>query len=293
MPACTPNSRAGYDAHVTTLRGSMGSPLPPTMIGKPASSGLRRTSTAAWNWSRSTCSIHRESRATELARQALPLVAEGLQRLAAVGELVVHVVGVEQRQQGGRPARRGRRSCPRVLQQHPDVACAAPSQARCSGSAGRGWPRTAARDGCGRSTAGRARTRAAVPAAARPGPAAADRTGTPAGWAFSSSSSSTIISPARLPNRRNSVPLPTPAAAAISSIVTASAPALGDQPTGGIEQQPRLRAASPRSCGSDLRQAADLLEAHDLHFNAAGMKSDYGPVKPCEDRPQGSVRLGD
>ncbi len=24
MPACTPNSRAGYDAHVTTLRGSVG-----------------------------------------------------------------------------------------------------------------------------------------------------------------------------------------------------------------------------------------------------------------------------
>ena len=33
--------------------------------------------------------------------------------LAAFGELVVHVVGVEQREQGGRPARRGRRWCPR------------------------------------------------------------------------------------------------------------------------------------------------------------------------------------
>ncbi len=42
--------------------------------------------------------------------------------------------------------------------------------------------------------------------------------------ARSSSSSSTIIKPARLPNRRNTVPLPTPAAAAMSSMVTASAP---------------------------------------------------------------------
>src|SRR2546429_183403 len=86
MPACTPNLRAGYDAHVTTLRGSSGSPLPPTMIGRPASSGLRRTSTAAWNWSRSTCRTHRcvigssrerssQSSPAELARDVFPGIA--------------------------------------------------------------------------------------------------------------------------------------------------------------------------------------------------------------------------
>ena len=66
------------------------------------------------------------SRAAELARQALPRVAEGVQRLAAVGELVVHVVGVEQRQQrvGLRVEVAGGA---RGVQQQPDMACAAAS----------------------------------------------------------------------------------------------------------------------------------------------------------------------
>ena len=37
---------------------SVGSPRPPTTTGRPASSGRRSTSTAAMNWSRSTCSTH-------------------------------------------------------------------------------------------------------------------------------------------------------------------------------------------------------------------------------------------
>src|SRR3984885_8396664 len=39
IPAWTPNSRASYDAQVTTLRASVGSPLPPTMTGSPTNSG--------------------------------------------------------------------------------------------------------------------------------------------------------------------------------------------------------------------------------------------------------------
>ena len=54
MPECTPNSRAGYDAVETTAR-SVGSPRPPTTTGRPSSSGCRSSSTAAMNWSRSTC----------------------------------------------------------------------------------------------------------------------------------------------------------------------------------------------------------------------------------------------
>ena len=62
--------------------------------------------------------------ATELARQALPLVTEGLQCFAAVGELVMHVVGIEQRQQRvGLRVEVARRS--RRVEQQPDMACAA------------------------------------------------------------------------------------------------------------------------------------------------------------------------
>ena len=57
IPEPTPNSRASYDAVETTAR-SVGSPRPPTITGLPASSGRRSTSTAAMNWSRSTCSTH-------------------------------------------------------------------------------------------------------------------------------------------------------------------------------------------------------------------------------------------
>ena len=55
IPEPTPNARASYDAVDTTPR-SVGSPRPPTTTGRPASSGRRSTSTAAMNWSRSTCS---------------------------------------------------------------------------------------------------------------------------------------------------------------------------------------------------------------------------------------------
>lgn len=55
MPEPTPKARASYDAVETTAR-SVGSPRPPTITGSPASSGRRSTSTAAMNWSRSTCS---------------------------------------------------------------------------------------------------------------------------------------------------------------------------------------------------------------------------------------------
>ncbi len=57
IPDPTPNARASYDAVDTTPR-SVGSPRPPTTTGRPASSGRRSTSTAAMNWSRSTCSTH-------------------------------------------------------------------------------------------------------------------------------------------------------------------------------------------------------------------------------------------
>ena len=57
-PDRTPNARASYDAVATTWRGRLGLPSPPTTTGRPASSGRRRTSTAARNWSRSTCSTH-------------------------------------------------------------------------------------------------------------------------------------------------------------------------------------------------------------------------------------------
>ena len=54
MPERTPNARASYDAVATTWRGRVGSPSPPTITGRPTSSGWRSTSTAARNWSRST-----------------------------------------------------------------------------------------------------------------------------------------------------------------------------------------------------------------------------------------------
>ncbi len=55
IPERTPYSRASYDAVETTAR-SVASPRPPTITGSPASSGRRRISTAAMNWSMSTCS---------------------------------------------------------------------------------------------------------------------------------------------------------------------------------------------------------------------------------------------
>ena len=89
---------------------------------------------------------------------------------------------------------------------------------------------------------------------------------------FSSSSSSTIIRPARLPNRRNSVPLPTPAAAAMSSIVTASAPRSAMSRRAASSSSARLRAASPRSVAERtpaIRPAGRWLTVD--HFNSAGI----------------------
>src|SRR5215472_6367832 len=57
-PECTPKTRASYEAVATTPR-LAGSPSPPTTTGSPRSSGRRSTSTAAMNWSRSTCSTQR------------------------------------------------------------------------------------------------------------------------------------------------------------------------------------------------------------------------------------------
>src|SRR5215207_9090581 len=102
------------------------------MIGSPANSGRRRTSTAAWNWSRSTCRIHRwvigsslerssQSYAAELARHAFPRVAERIERLAALGQLTLHVIGVEQCEQGeGLGIEIAGRA--RIFQQDPNVA---------------------------------------------------------------------------------------------------------------------------------------------------------------------------
>ena len=53
MAEWTPNRRASYDAALTTPRSS--GPPPPTMTGRPRSSGWSRCSTAAKNASRSTC----------------------------------------------------------------------------------------------------------------------------------------------------------------------------------------------------------------------------------------------
>src|SRR6478609_2409565 len=74
MPDPTPNSRASYDAVDTTAR-SVGSPRPPTMTGRPASSGRRRISTAAMNWSMSTCSTQGDF---EAMSHILPLATDVL-----------------------------------------------------------------------------------------------------------------------------------------------------------------------------------------------------------------------
>jgi len=56
--------------------------------------------------------------------------------------------------------------------------------------------------------------------------------------------------PDRLPKRRNRVPLPTPAAAATSSMETASAPRSAISLRAASSSSARLRAASPRSAGA-------------------------------------------
>jgi hypothetical protein len=49
---------------------TVAAPSPPTTTGRPRSSGRRSTSTAAMNWSRSTCKIQRRTSATPQSRTA-------------------------------------------------------------------------------------------------------------------------------------------------------------------------------------------------------------------------------
>src|SRR5690606_21971430 len=76
----------------TTAR-SVGSPRPPTMTGRPASSGRRSTSTAARNWSMSTWSTQARASTVGLDERsdifdplgAVPQVLDGLFGLLAQG----------------------------------------------------------------------------------------------------------------------------------------------------------------------------------------------------------------
>ena len=61
--------------------------------------------------------------------------------------------------------------------------------------------------------------------------------------------SSAAISPSRLSNLRNTVPLPTPASAATLSMVTASTPQCSTSRAAAASSASRLRAASLRSRG--------------------------------------------
>src|SRR6185437_12896860 len=74
MAECTPNTRASYDAALTTPR-SLAPPMP-TTSGLPRQSGLSRCSTAAKNASRSTCRIVRTAGAA-VTRQLLPSLVPG------------------------------------------------------------------------------------------------------------------------------------------------------------------------------------------------------------------------
>ena len=96
---------------------------------------------------------------------------------------------------------------------------------------------------------GRGRRRSVAPGGRRRGPAAAARTG-PARWkARSSSSSSAWKIPARVPNRRNTVPLPSPARSASPSMVSRSGPCSASIWRAVASRCSRLRAASARSAG--------------------------------------------
>jgi hypothetical protein len=65
--------------------------------------------------------------------------------------------------------------------------------------------------------------------------------------------------PARLPKRRNSVPLPTPAAAAMSSVDTASGPRSAINRRAASISNCRLRAASPRSDGAAAETVSSVV----------------------------------
>ena len=60
-----------------------GSPSPPTTTGRPRNSGCRSTSTAAMNWSRSTCST-----------QCVPAVPGWLLFLLVLYRLVLHAAAL-------------------------------------------------------------------------------------------------------------------------------------------------------------------------------------------------------
>ena len=119
---------------MTTLRGSVGSPLPPTMTGRPTSSGWRRSSTEARNWSRSTCRTQsRDSAAFTVPQSLRATLSQASPSVSRVRprsiELVGDVVGVEQRQQcvGLRVEVAGG-AC--GVEQHPHVGVHAASTAR-------------------------------------------------------------------------------------------------------------------------------------------------------------------
>src|SRR4051812_48274698 len=107
MPDRTPNARASYDAVATTCRGRRGSPSPATTTGRPESSGRRSPSTAARNWSRSTCRIQsamgrcdspRLDEAADLAGEPLPHGAvPGEGQVGAVADVELGMGGQERR----------------------------------------------------------------------------------------------------------------------------------------------------------------------------------------------------
>ena len=124
-------------------------------------------------------------------------------------------------------------------------------------------PRSGRRGVLEQAELGDAPSRAAARAAGRPGRAARARGSSPPGACASCSWSSACASPARSPKRRKSVPLPTPAAAAIGSIDTVSTPCSAKSRAAAHEhllavalRRRRARAArrrgpaAPSGCGS-------------------------------------------
>ena len=80
-----------------------------------------------------------------------------------------------------------------------------------------------------------------------PGPSGGGPEITDACHSVSEKLSSAAISPSREPNRRNTVPLPTPARAARASMVTPSMPQCSISASAATSSASRLRAASRRS----------------------------------------------
>ena len=153
MPACTPNSRPhrGAGDHLSRL-GRVA--VAADDDGQALEFGVAPHFNRGLELVQVDVQHPARSSAAELARQALPLVAQGFERFATVGELMVNVVGVEQGQQrvGLRVEVAGGAGRVPAADGH---ACAAAWPERCSGSADRGWPTRAVRGGCGRTTASR------------------------------------------------------------------------------------------------------------------------------------------